>query len=113
MTTENIVRISLEDLRNKKLTQVQKNRLAILRAMPDSEVDLSDIPMLSDDDKHLWYKPGLQMPTNKQSLTMRVDADVLSYFKKTGRRYQTQINAVLRQYMMAHPVKSDSIIANT
>jgi uncharacterized protein (DUF4415 family) len=39
---------------------------------------------------------------NKQQVTLRVDADVLEFFKKTGKRYQSRINAVLREYMKAH-----------
>ena len=38
---------------------------------------------------------------NKQLVTLRLDADVLAYFRKHGRRYQTQMNAVLRAYMEA------------
>jgi len=38
---------------------------------------------------------------NKQVVTLRLDADVLAFFRKHGRRYQTQMNAVLRAYMEA------------
>jgi uncharacterized protein (DUF4415 family) len=39
---------------------------------------------------------------NKQQITLRVDADVLSFFKSTGKRYQSRINAALREYVNAH-----------
>jgi uncharacterized protein (DUF4415 family) len=42
-----------------------------------------------------------------QSLTIRLDADVIEWFKKNGRGYQTQINAVLKTYMIKHQNPKD------
>jgi uncharacterized protein (DUF4415 family) len=39
---------------------------------------------------------------NKQQITLRLDSEVLKFFKKTGARYQSRINAVLREYVNAH-----------
>ncbi len=39
------------------------------------------------------------MPAAKQAISLRVDEDVLDWFKRTGPRYQTRMNAVLRSYM--------------
>jgi uncharacterized protein (DUF4415 family) len=39
---------------------------------------------------------------NKEQITLRLDADVLAFFRSTGRRYQSRINAALREYMQAH-----------
>lgn len=36
---------------------------------------------------------------NKESITIRLDADVLKFFKDTGKGYQTRINRVLRQFV--------------
>lgn len=67
--------------------------------MTDAEIDLSDIP--EQVGKH-WTRPGALVPTeNKQQITLRLDADVLSFFKKTGKRYQSRINAALREYVNA------------
>ena len=41
------------------------------------------------------------MPERKQSISLRVDSDVLAYFKPFGKGYQTRMNAVLRTYMQA------------
>jgi uncharacterized protein (DUF4415 family) len=50
-----------------------------------------------------WTRPGALVPAeNKQQVTLRLDSDVLNFFKKTGKRYQTRINVVLREYMKAH-----------
>jgi hypothetical protein len=45
-----------------------------------------------------WDDGELVTPA-KQAISLRVDQDVLDWFKKTGPRYQTRINAVLRAYM--------------
>ena len=48
-------------------------------------------------------RPGALIPAeNKQQVTLRLDADVLDFFKETGKRYQSRINAALREYMAAH-----------
>jgi len=49
-----------------------------------------------------WEKVDLSFPERKATLNMRVDRDVLDFFRKTGRGYQTKINAVLRAYKDAH-----------
>ncbi|BBD80760.1 hypothetical protein ALSL_2134 [Aerosticca soli] len=78
-----------------------KARLAHLAAMPDSEIDFSDIPPSPADAE--WTRPGIPFSTeNKRQVTLRLDADVLDYFRRTGTRYQTRINQVLRAYMQAH-----------
>jgi uncharacterized protein (DUF4415 family) len=73
-----------------------------LATMPDEEIDLSDIPEITD-----WSgaKRGLFYRPIKQQLTLRLDADVIAWFKaqaKNGERYQTTINRVLREYVEQH-----------
>ena len=70
--------------------------LARLTAMKDEDIDLSDIPELTDEQ---WAKsrPGRFRPV-KQPMTIRLDADVIDWFKAhaDGKPYQTEINRVLR-----------------
>jgi len=84
------------------LTDSQKAELETLAAMPDSEIDTSDIPELSDEAwlsgvrKH--YRPL------KQQLTLRLDSDLVAWFKRqaNGKRgYQSDINSALREYVMS------------
>jgi uncharacterized protein (DUF4415 family) len=42
------------------------------------------------------------MPARKRSISLRVDPDILDWFKKQGPGYQTRINAVLKAYVRAH-----------
>jgi uncharacterized protein (DUF4415 family) len=46
-----------------------------------------------------WENASVTLPEAKSVLNMRVDRDVLDYFRNTGRGYQTRINAVLRSYV--------------
>ena len=62
----------------------------------DDDIDFSDIPPLGPD---FWKKAVVRMPQKKESLTLRLDHDVLVWFRGTGRGYQTKMNAILRSYM--------------
>ncbi|HEY3799120.1 MAG TPA: BrnA antitoxin family protein [Caulobacteraceae bacterium] len=61
--------------------------------MPDEEIDLSDIPEIPD--SAVLYRPI------KQPVTIRLDADIVSWFKQQAgdRPYQTEINSVLRKHV--------------
>ncbi|MGL6159895.1 BrnA antitoxin family protein [Microbulbifer sp.] len=69
-----------------------------LAEMEDEDIDTSDIPELDDD---FFRNAELKVPP-KQSVTLRLDADVLKWFKAQGRGYQTRINKLLRRYMETH-----------
>ena len=65
--------------------------------MRDEDIDLSDIPELGPD----FFANAILWPGPKKQITLRIDPDVLTFFRKHGRGYQTTINAVLRKYMDA------------
>jgi uncharacterized protein (DUF4415 family) len=74
---------------------------ARLEAMTDKEIEAS---IANDPDweefKDLdWSKAVLVIPPKKKAISIRVDEDVLDYFKKEGAGYQRRMNAVLRSYM--------------
>ena len=66
--------------------------------MKDRDIDFSDIPPL---DNAFFANAVLRLPRRKKSLSIRLDPDVLEWFKHQGKGYQTRINAVLRMYMEA------------
>jgi uncharacterized protein (DUF4415 family) len=70
-----------------------------LAAMQDEDIDFSDIPEAGPE---FWANAQLVMPQPKQGINIRIDADVLSWFKQFGKGYQTRMNAVLRSYMENH-----------
>lgn len=67
-------------------------------ALKDEEIDTSDIPPL---DETFFAEAEIRMPQTKPSITIRLDPDVLEWFKDQGKGYQTRINAVLRRYVEA------------
>ena len=82
------------------LTEAQKAEIETLAAMPDDQIDTSDIPQLTDEQwagavRGRFYRPI------KQQVTARLDADVLAWLKAGGQGYQTRMNAILRRAMMA------------
>lgn len=101
MKNANTFKLTLDPKKPKALTVAQRKRLAALAAMPDSQIDYSDIPRTRR--KVQWSRPGALVPAeNKRQITLRLDAEVLTFFKDTGARYQSRINAVLREYVSAH-----------
>lgn len=97
----NIVKRTLDLKLRPVLSDAQKARLDAVAAMPDERIDYSDAPSLPD---AVWMKAATELPHTKQQITLRIDAEVLDFFKHTGKRYQSRINAVLRSYVEAHKV---------
>ena len=84
---------------SKRPTRKQRTELKALAARPDSAIDTSDAPEVRDWSgarRGLFYRPV------KQQLTLRLDADVVAWFKShagSGKGYQTRINEALREYV--------------
>ena len=71
--------------------------------MTDADIDTSEIPQISPEQfARAIVRRGLQPIPTKAQLTIRVDREVLDWFRGQGRGYQTRINALLRAYMEAH-----------
>ncbi|PPC91914.1 MAG: toxin-antitoxin system, antitoxin component [Methylobacter sp.] len=73
--------------------------------MPDEQIDYSDIPAATPEQWREAERGRFSRPV-KQQLTLRIDADVIAWYKSQGRGYQTRINEVLRQAMqeeIKHP----------
>jgi uncharacterized protein (DUF4415 family) len=86
----------------KTLSFEQIERLEKLAAMPDDEIDTSDIPEITDEQwaeakRHNFYRPM------KRPVTIRLDVDVVSWFKDHAgdKPYQSEINRVLRRHVAA------------
>ncbi len=71
------------------------------------DVNMSDIPEITPEMfAKAVVRRGLKPVTRKAQVTLRVDSDVLTWFKTQGRGYQTRINTLLRAYMQAHERKT-------
>jgi uncharacterized protein (DUF4415 family) len=95
-STEKIVRYV-----RKPLTKAQIARIDALANKPDSEIDFSDIPEVGPE-FFANAKRGTMYRLLKRQTTLRLDADVIAWFKrkaKDGKGYQTDINAALRTYI--------------
>jgi uncharacterized protein (DUF4415 family) len=76
-------------------------------ALKDEEIDLSETPELTPEMfARAIVRRGLKPVLAKTQLTLRIDRDVLAWYKKQGPGYQTRINALLRAYMQEHRKKS-------
>jgi uncharacterized protein (DUF4415 family) len=81
------------------LTAEERQAWEELKAMPDEAIDFSDIPLQTGGG---WRRVSELVPAeNKQQITLRLDADLIAFFRATGRRYQSRINAALREYVTA------------
>ena len=81
------------------LTAEMQAEAEALLARPETEIDTSDIPELTDLSggiRGAFFRP-IKKPTS-----LRLDADLLAWFQRQGPGYQTRINAALREYVERH-----------
>ena len=91
-----IVRKTLADI---KVTPAMKRHLKQLASRPDSEIDFSDIPELTEE----FWKNAIRSPFYrpvKKQVTVRLDSDVIAWLRTKGAGYQTRMNALLRSAML-------------
>jgi uncharacterized protein (DUF4415 family) len=80
-------------------TKAERASLKKLANRPDSEIDTSDIPEMTEEQWKNARRGHFYRPLKKQ-ITARVDADVLAWLKAQGKGYQSRINAILRREML-------------
>ena len=93
-------RVPASEIFTTPITDKQRRELQRLAARPDSQIDFSDAPEASPRPSDIqvgrFYRPI------KQLVSLRVDADVLSWFRGRGKKYQTYMNEVLRREMQTN-----------
>ena len=83
-----------------QLPKMSKTALKRLDAIKDKDIDFSDIPEL---DETFWSSADIPVPEHKkEAISLRIDTDVLEWFKAQGKGYTTRMNAVLRHFYEAH-----------
>ena len=90
MSEKHITRVSLKEARR------QRSRSDWDKFDADDVENADDEGFVPD-----WTRVRIVTPEPKQSVTLRIDPDVLDFFKSGGKGYQTRMNAVLRAYMEA------------
>jgi uncharacterized protein (DUF4415 family) len=81
------------------LTRQEQSELAALEAMPESAIDMHEMPEVEDwsrAERGRFYRPV------KRQITLRLDADVVDFFERGGRGYQTRMNEALRAWVEQH-----------
>ena len=72
-------------------------------AMEDKDINLSELSEVSPEKfARAIVRKGLKPIAKKTQITLRIDTDVLNWFKAQGQRYQTNINALLKAYKDAN-----------
>ena len=99
MNEPTTMKYKLDPRHPKQPTVAQRKRLQAFAHKPDADIDYSDIPALSPE---FWAKHRPARVEPKAQVTLRIDQDVLDYFKDAGKGYQTRINDVLRSFVVAH-----------
>ena len=97
---EVIVSYTAEELQAKRARGESKTDWAKAGAVTQAELEAS----IADDPDEAnlvfdWSSASFEMPKPKAVLNIRVDHEVLEFFRRDGRGYQTRINAVLRSYV--------------
>ena len=91
--------MSAEPMKKDKAAAKHKAELKALASLSDADIDTSDIPEVTDwrgAVRGKFYRPV------KEPISIRVDADVLAWFRSQGEKYQSRINEALREYMYQH-----------
>jgi len=95
----NIITFTEEDQKNYLKSKEHKENLKIIANIRDEDIDYSDIPEI---DEEFLKHAKIIYPKHKKRITIRIDEDVLAYYKSLGSGYQTKINAILKYYAEHH-----------
>jgi uncharacterized protein (DUF4415 family) len=82
------------------LTDDQRKQLEYIDNLPDDQIDFSDIPEMTEHKGPVYI--GLMYRPGKTSVTIRLDADMVEWFKSQGKGWQTKMNWALRLYFASH-----------
>lgn len=96
---EKLLRVSAEHIFSEPITKAQRQRLARLAEKPDSAIDLSDIPPLTDEQLAEMVPDRLRSKTTL--ISFRVQNDVLNWLRSKGPGHLSRINAILANVMDA------------
>lgn len=90
-------------MKKKGTSRVYATDVERLRNMKDEDIDFTDIPLTTPE---MWAKgivrKGIKTIPPKRQLTLRLDEEVIEFFKGQGAGYQTRINSLLKAYVDAH-----------
>ena len=88
--------MSAQSIKTKLATQTDWVKL---HKKSDEDIDYSDSPATTEE---FWRDAEVFMPTHKVHLSVRLDEEIVNFFKRKGQGYQSRINAVLKAYVHTH-----------
>lgn len=99
LKSENTVRYTAEELREKRRREGTQTDWARIDAMTEEELEAS---IDYEEEGHPIWETGrwISDPASKRQITLRLDPDIIDFFKAGGPGYQTRMNAALRRYML-------------
>jgi uncharacterized protein (DUF4415 family) len=94
----NLVKFTLDPSNPPRMDDATRARMA---AMVDDDIDFSDIP--DSEPNAIWVRVPALSPVkqNKKTITIRLDSEVIDFFRDTGSGYQKRINSILKDYKKA------------
>ena len=92
---------------NKNIKTASLNEIKEMQERGELHHD-PDAPVGPDLDADFWANAKVVLPIGKKSIHLRIDQDVLDFFKRDGKGHLTRMNAVLRRYMEAQVSKPSS-----
>lgn len=100
MSNSDIKRFTMDELRERAQRGESRTDLARIDAMTEAELKqaIADDPDWADIPENWHEQAEAVMPKPKVPVSIRLDADVIEYFRSTGRGWQTRVNAILRAY---------------
>jgi uncharacterized protein (DUF4415 family) len=101
MNKQNIVSYTLDEIREKLARGESRTDWERVDALTDADIEaaMRDDPDWKDFIDFDWSNAVAVYPQPKHAVSIRLDSDVLDFFKASGKGYQTRINAVLRHFM--------------
>lgn len=108
MSEKHIVSYSLDEIRQKISSEQDKTDWARVDAQTDEDIEraMRDDPDWAEWIDVDWSKAVVVVPAAKKSISIRLDEEVIDFFKSTGRGYQTRMNAILRHYVREQKSKN-------
>lgn len=102
---ENIKRYTASELREMRERGESKTDFAWIDRQDPADLERAALEQLAEDGiPEDWYKDAIAVrPDPKKLISLRLDSDVVDWFRRQGPGYQTRINAVLRAYMKHAP----------
>lgn len=101
MKKSNIVSYTLDEIREKIAKGGDRTDHARVDALTDEDIEraMRDDPDWADLIDFDWSGAEWVVPVQKKAVSIRLDEDVIDFFKQSGKGYQTRINTVLRHYV--------------